>query len=77
MADNRKAAITAKVAAQCAEFYNKSMSFLDSSTATSAFGDSQVKVGPLGVVSSLLQCNTKLFHGQILEYLIAEMEETH
>lgn len=44
MADNRKAAITAKVAVQCAEFYKKALGYLESSKAASAFGSSQTKV---------------------------------
>lgn len=44
MADNRKSSITAKVAWQCAEFYKKSLSHLESSRAGDEFGSSQVKV---------------------------------
>ena len=44
MADNRKSSITAKVAAQCAEFYKKALTHLESSNPTKYFGSSQVKV---------------------------------
>ena len=44
MTDNRKASITAKVAAQCVEFYKAALRFLESSNPTRQFGSSQVKV---------------------------------
>ncbi|XP_067930761.1 uncharacterized protein [Watersipora subatra] len=43
MTDNRKASITAKVAAQCVEFYKAALRFLESSNPTRQFGSSQVK----------------------------------
>lgn len=73
MADNRKAAITAKVAAQCSEFYSKSLSFLEGSTAASAFGSSQSKVDPLE--SSWHHTYKLTYH--LLSIFAVEMEEAH
>jgi len=44
MADNRKSHITAKVAAQCSEFYKTALKHLNGSSASGVFGSSQFQV---------------------------------
>lgn len=61
MADNRKAAITAKVSMQCAEFYKKALSYLESSKASTAFGSSQTKVQNSAARACYAYTNVKVF----------------
>jgi hypothetical protein len=45
MMDNRKSSITAKIAAQIAEYYQSAIKALDSPTASGALGSRRSKVG--------------------------------